>query len=160
MRSICVSSNSLFVCVCVCVCVCVSDSIAAVLNDPAFEHMEPSWVRRSIRVKHAPSQRLALSRTFKAEEKWRGEREREGREGGREERGGGREREDGRVGQQEGGGGGRGGGGGGGGGEGGGDEEFTDSALFVETEFVSFVEPDDGSEKMVETEVSVIEKKL
>ena len=49
----CMANN---VCVCVCVCVCVSlsnaGSILAVLNNPSFEHRQPSWVRRSLRITH------------------------------------------------------------------------------------------------------------
>lgn len=37
-----------------------SGSILAVLNDPSFEHSEPSWVRRSIRVSHSTGVRPSL----------------------------------------------------------------------------------------------------
>ena len=37
---------------CVRVCVSNTGSILAVLNDPSFEHRQPSWVRRSLRITH------------------------------------------------------------------------------------------------------------
>ena len=39
-------------CVCVYACVSNAGSILAVLNDPSFEHRQPSWVRRSLHITH------------------------------------------------------------------------------------------------------------
>ena len=37
------------------------DSIRAVLNDPSFEHSQPSWVRRSQRISHSTSLPIRLA---------------------------------------------------------------------------------------------------